>query len=84
MMCREAADVIERLAKELAGANRLLEINRRRSREKSGGLEIKQSKDIPAAPIGGAEPVSAREDYEASCGLGFKMPSALAADRSEK
>jgi hypothetical protein len=51
-----AADEIERLAKELADANRLLGINRRRSLEKSGGLEIKQSKDIPAdyIPIGGA------------------------------
>jgi hypothetical protein len=41
--CLAAADEIERLAKELANANRLLEINRRRSLEKSGRFEIKQS-----------------------------------------
>jgi dynactin complex subunit len=46
-----AADEIERLAKELANANRLLEINRRRSLEKSGGLEIKQSELETAADL---------------------------------
>jgi hypothetical protein len=35
-----AADEIERLAADLENANRLLEIGRRRSLEKSGGLEI--------------------------------------------
>jgi hypothetical protein len=35
-----AADEIERLTAELANANRLLEIGRRRSLEKSGGLKI--------------------------------------------
>jgi hypothetical protein len=37
---RELGAEIERLAAELANANRLLEIGRRRSLEKSGGLEI--------------------------------------------
>jgi hypothetical protein len=44
----QAANEIERLAKELANANRLLEINRRRSLEKSGGLEIRQSDAKPS------------------------------------
>jgi hypothetical protein len=38
-----AAEEIELLAKELANANRLLEINRRRSLEKSNNPEIKHS-----------------------------------------
>lgn len=55
--CRQAADEIERLAKELAGSNYLLEINQhRRSLKKSGGFEVKQNKDMPVdyIPIGGA------------------------------
>src|SRR3954462_4946395 len=48
IITENAADEIERLAKELANANRLLEINRRRSLEKSGGLEIKQSDAEPS------------------------------------
>jgi len=44
----QAADEIERLVKELANANRLLEINHRRSLDKSGGLEIKQSDVEPS------------------------------------
>jgi hypothetical protein len=48
MSMEQAANEIERLAKELANANRLLEINRRRSLEKSGGLEIKQSDAEPS------------------------------------
>jgi hypothetical protein len=48
IITENAADEIEQLEKELANANRLLEINRRRSLEKSGGLEIKQSDAEPS------------------------------------